>query len=138
MKHGLNTDTETAGSLRADIGLSGCEAGKFTGSCHFATASCRLMRKFYRIATASCRFIWKFYRFLPHQSTQVVDFPRIRMVRHFRESLNLVLATDATQMQERRIYKEGRNGGKQEKKEGSTTEARRHRAKRSLEPILGG
>jgi hypothetical protein len=71
--------------------------GEFTGSCHRATASCRLIFKFYCLAAASCRFIWKFYRFLPHQSTQVVDFPRMAMVRHFWGQREM-LATDETQI----------------------------------------
>ena len=51
---------------RAVTGLSGCEAGKSTG--------------FYRIVT-------RCYRFLPHKSTQVVDFPRICGAVFFGEGL---------------------------------------------------
>jgi len=51
---------------RAFTALSGCEAGKFTGS--------------YRIAA-------RFFRLFPHKSTQVVDFPRIANVRLFWEGV---------------------------------------------------
>jgi hypothetical protein len=59
-------------------------------------------------------------------STQVVDFPHLARVRLFWEGLKFVFShgwnADKTQMQGSRIYKEGRNGGKQEKKEGLTTD----------------
>jgi hypothetical protein len=69
--------------------------GKFNGSCHLTTASCRFGRGFYRIATASCCFIWKCYRFLPYKSMQVVDFPHLAYVGLFWGGLQIDLATDA-------------------------------------------
>jgi hypothetical protein len=67
--------------------VCGWRVGKFTGSCHLATASCRLMREFYRIATACCRLIWIFYRVLPGKSTQVVDFPHLVVASIFCEDM---------------------------------------------------
>jgi len=58
-------------------------------------------------------------RLFPQYSTQVVDFPHLGYVGLFWEVMNLVLATNGTRMQEGRIDKESRTGGKQERRSGT-------------------
>ena len=102
---GVPTKTREAGSCgkrRGFTALSGREIGK--------------TRNFYRLATGFSHFETALTHLFPRFSTQVVDFPHLAMVRLFREVMNLVLATDGTRMQEGQIYKEGWNGGKQERK----------------------
>ncbi len=101
---------------RAFPTLSGQEIGKWCSFSHLETALTRLF---------------------PHNSTQVVDFPRMYDVRLFWGGPEMVSHgwnTDKTRMPEGWIDKEGRNGGKQERKGRRVN----HGGKRSLQPMWGG
>ena len=79
-------------------GEGGQKVEKQTGFSHFETVLTRLF---------------------PHDSTQVVDFPHLGVVSNFWGGHEIGFShgwnTDKTPMQERRINKEGRNRGKEER-----------------------
>ena len=115
---GVPTKTREAGSWgkrRGFTALSGREIGK--------------TRNFYRLATGFSHFETALTRLLPHNSTQVVDFPHLAMVRLF-WGQHKMLATDETRIKhgcrnDGLIRKAGTEEKRNGQEEGLTTNGQR-------------